>query len=170
MEIYLIRHAIAEDREDFEKTDKDDSLRPLTAKGRKKMQKTALKLHDLIGDVDAIVTSPYVRARQTAEILSQIFYETPVKEALELVPHAPALGFIRWMQAHGRDVQSLLVVGHEPHLSLLASYLLAGKNESFIELKKAGIACLEMGLAEEAGPASAHLKWLIPPKLWGDGS
>lgn len=130
------------------------------------MQRTAMRLQDLIGNVDLIVTSPYVRARQTAEILAQIFYETPVKEAVELVPHAPALGFVRWMQAHGRDVQSLAVVGHEPQLSLFASFLLSGQNEALIELKKAGIACLETGLAEEVGPSTAQLKWLISPKLW----
>lgn len=130
------------------------------------MQKMAIRLRDLIGGTELIVSSPYVRAKQTAEILSQIFFETEMTEAAELVPHSPPQAFVRWLQAHGRDHTSMIVVGHEPQLSLFASYLLAGSNESLIDLKKSGIACLDAGDTEALGPACAELKWLVQPKLW----
>lgn len=130
------------------------------------MQKVAIRLQDLIGPVDLIVSSPYLRARQTAEILSQIFFETKVIEAPELVPHSPPQAFVRWLKAHGREHKSMMVVGHEPALSLLASHLLAGANESILELKKSGVACLETPDAEELGPSTAELRWLVQPKLW----
>lgn len=130
------------------------------------MQKVAIRLHDLIGEADLIVSSPYVRAQHTAEILSQVFFETPVQTAAELVPHSPPAAFVRWLQAHARDHRKILAVGHEPQLSLFGSYILAGVNESVLDLKKSGVACFEVGPAEEIGPACAELKWLVPPKIW----
>lgn len=132
------------------------------------MQKVAVRLRDLIGGTDLIVSSPYVRARQTAEILSQFFFETKVIEAAELVPQGPPAAFVRWLKAHGRDHQSVMAVGHEPQLSVFASYLLSGQNESILELKKSGVACLEVESFGDLGPASAELKWLLPPKIWAE--
>lgn len=166
MELYLVRHAIAEDREDFAKTNKDDSLRPLTPKGRKKMQKVALGLRELIGGADLIVSSPFVRARQTAEILSQFFFDTKVVEAAELVPQSPPAAFLRWLKAHGRESHALMAVGHEPQLSVFASYLLTGQGEPVLSLKKSGVLCLEVESFDELAPGSAELKWLVPPKIW----
>lgn len=130
------------------------------------MQKVSLKLRDLIGDADLIVSSPYVRARQTAEVLSQIFFDVEVAEAPELVPHGPAQAMVRWLKAHARECRTAILVGHEPQLSLLASYLLAGAGDSFLEMKKSGVACLDVGPIDEIGPACAELRWLLPPKIW----
>lgn len=95
MELIIMRHGLAEDREEFNRKNSEDSLRPLTLKGRKKTQKVAMKLRDLIDEVDVIVSSPFTRARQTAEIVSQIFIETKVVEAAELVPSSPPQAFKR---------------------------------------------------------------------------
>lgn len=165
MEIYLVRHAVAEDRDEFASKNHDDSQRPLTIKGRKRMQAVAMRLHGLIGDVDMIVSSPYLRARQTAEILSQIFFETEVEEAAELVPHGPPAAVIRWIRAHARGRSSVMLVGHEPQLSMLASYLLTGKTEALIEMKKSAVACFELPDVEEMDRGRAELKWLAPPKI-----
>lgn len=132
------------------------------------MQKVSLKLRDLIGDVDLIVSSPYVRALQTAEILAQIFFDTKVVDAPELVPHSPPQALIRWLKAHARDVKCLILVGHEPQLSLFASYLLSGATESLMEMKKSAVLCLETGPVAEMGPSCAELRWLVPPKIWAD--
>ena len=86
MELYLVRHAVAGDREEFAQKNPEDHLRPITLKGRKKLQKVAMKLLDLIEEVDFIVTSPYLRAMQSAEVISQLIYEVPIKKAAELVP------------------------------------------------------------------------------------
>lgn len=130
------------------------------------MQKVALNLRELIGDADQIVSSPYVRARQSAEIIAQIFFDTEVVEAPELVPHGPPQALVRWLKAHARECKSLILVGHEPQLSLFASYLLAGIEESILELKKSAVLCLEAGPVADLGPACAELRWLIPPKIW----
>lgn len=168
MQLILVRHAVAEDREDFKQKSLDDSQRPLTLKGRKKMQKVAIRLREMIDPVDRVVTSPYVRARQTAEILAQIFFETPVSEAAELVPHSPPAAFVNWLKAHAADAKTLFIVGHEPQLSSLATYLLAGRAESVIELKKSAALSLEIRDPEALGPKCAILNWLIPPKAWVD--
>lgn len=166
MEIYLVRHAVAEDREEYALKNHDDSLRPLTVKGRKRLQKVAIRLRDLIDGVDLIVTSPYVRARQTAETLSQIFFETKVVQASELVPHGPPQALIRWLKAHAKGLKSVMLVGHEPQLSVFASYLLTGKTDSVLEMKKSGVACFSLPDPEEMDEAQAELKWLVPPKIW----
>ncbi len=165
MELILFRHGIAEDREDFAKTNQDDHLRPLTFKGRKRVQKMGMKLADWIPEVELIVSSPYTRARQTAEVLSQIYFETPVIEAPELVPQSPCGAFLKWLKVHGREHSRLIVVGHDPQLSAFASYLLAGKTEGFIDLKKGGVLCLELESFEHAQAGAAQLLWLLSPKL-----
>lgn len=132
------------------------------------MQKVAIRLRDLIGDVDLIVSSPYVRARQTADVLSQMFFETEIVEAPELVPHSPPQAFVRWLKAHGRELKSVVIVGHEPQMTLLMSFLIAGADESILELKKSGAALIETGPVHELGPACGELRWLIPPKILSD--
>lgn len=168
MQLYLIRHAVAEDRDEFAQKNHDDSLRPVTIKGRKRLQKVAIRFRDLISDLDLIVTSPYVRARQTAEVLSQIFFETEVVEAPELVPQSPPQAMMKWLKAHGRDLKAVALVGHEPQLSTFGSYLLTGRTEPLFEMKKSGIACFEIGDSEDIEKSRAELKWLVPPKIWTD--
>lgn len=158
-----MRHGLAEDREEFNRKNSEDSLRPLTLKGRKKTQKVAMKLRDLIDEVDVIVSSPFTRARQTAEIVSQIFIETKVVEAAELVPSSPPQAFKRWLRAHGDEYKRILIVGHEPHLSTFASYLMSGQTESLLELKKSGLLCLKVDSFKNISPGTAKLSWLLPP-------
>jgi phosphohistidine phosphatase len=129
------------------------------------MQKVAIKVHDWVGEVDVIITSPFVRAQQTAEILSQVFYQTKIIEAPELVPQSPPPAFLNWLKAHGRSFKKVIAVGHEPHLSTFLSYLLAGADHPIVEMKKAGVASLEVESMMGLAPATARLNWLIQPKL-----
>lgn len=168
MELIIVRHGIAEEREDFAKKGLEDHLRPLTLKGRKKMQKVCVELREHVKSIDAIVSSPYTRARQTAEIISQIYYETKVYEAPELVPHAPPGAFVKWMRTQAKKYKRLVVVGHEPHLSAFASYMLTGKSESFIDLKKSGVICLQMESFAHAEAGAAELMWYVPPRFFVD--
>lgn len=166
MELILIRHGLAEDRVEFAKKNLDDQLRPLTLKGRKRLQKICVRLQDFIGELDLIVSSPLTRARQTAEIVAQIYFETKVVEAPELVPQGPPQAFLKWLRVQGKHSQRIVVVGHEPQLSNFISYLLAGKTDSFIDLKKGGVVCLRMESFAQAQPESAELLWAIPPKFF----
>jgi len=165
VELVIIRHAVAEEREVFAKKSSEDHLRPLTLKGRKRMQKVAVRLQDFVKDFDMIVTSPFTRARQTAEILSQIYFETPVVEAPELVPQSPPQAFVKWLRVQAKQARRIAVVGHEPHLSTFASYLLAGKAESFIELKKSGVMGIELESFAHAEQGDGQLLYMIPPKF-----
>ena len=168
MELIIVRHAIAEEKEEFAKKGLEDQLRPLTLKGRKRMQKVSLRLRDFIKEVDVIVSSPLTRARQTAEILSQIYFETKVLEAPELVPHSPPQAFVKWLRMQARTYKKVVIVGHEPHLGTLASYLLSGTTESFIDLKKSGVMVLKMESFTHAEAGQAELVALLPPKILAD--
>ena len=159
-----MRHGLAEDREEFAKKSSEDSLRPLTMKGRKRTQKMAMQLRDWLEEVDVIVSSPFTRARQTAELVSQIFLETKVVEAAELVPSSPPQAFKRWLHAHGGEYKRILVVGHEPQLSVFASFLLSGQTEPLLELKKSGVLCLKIESFKTITPGTAKLMWLIQPR------
>jgi phosphohistidine phosphatase len=168
MELIVMRHGIAEDREEFAKKNLEDHLRPLTIKGRKRSQKIAMKLRDWLDDIDIIVSSPFVRARQTAEIVSQIFIDKKVLESAELVPSSPPQAFKRWLHAHGDEHKRMLIVGHEPQLSVLVTFLMSGQMEPVLEIKKGGVLCLEIESFKNVAPGTAKLLWLIQPRQMMD--
>lgn len=159
MKLYLVRHAIAEDSADYE----DDSLRPLTEKGRDKMKKIAAALGELGVAPDLIVSSPYLRARQTADILAkELKYGEEPAYSDSLVPMGEPddmIGEINEKYA----VDELMLVGHEPNLSALAGVLLAGNADIAIDLKKGGVCCLSVD--DLRYDRKAVLEWLITPKI-----
>lgn len=166
MEIIIVRHALAEEREDFAKKGLEDQFRPLTLKGRKRMQKVCMQMKDFIKDVDVIVTSPFTRAAQTAQILSQFYPGKKVIEIPEMVPQSPPQALLKWIRTQGRNHKRIMIVGHEPHLSVFASFMLTGKAESFIDLRKSGILSLEIESFAQADAGGAELMYSIPPKIF----
>src|SRR2546423_1311844 len=120
MELLIIRHGVAEDKERFAETGQDDDLRPLTAKGRKKMMRGARGLRAIEPSVALFASSPLVRARQTAEIIAGV-YGTHVGEITDtLRPDAKLDDFVEWLRGR-QDGAIVAVVGHEPHLGRLAT-------------------------------------------------
>lgn len=166
MEIVIVRHALAEEREDFAKKGLEDQFRPLVLKGRKRMQKVCMRMKDFVKDVDAIVTSPFTRAAQTAQILAQAYPGAKVLEIPEMVPQSPPQALLKWIRTQGRNYKRIMIVGHEPHLSVFASFMLTGKAESFIDLRKSGILSLEVETFAQANPGGAELMYSIPPKIF----
>lgn len=164
MKLFLFRHGLAVEREVFLMQKKDDTLRPLVDKGREKTRRVARILKEQGVEISLLVTSPYVRAQQTADILKDILKPTRFAESVDLVPSAPPMAFAQWLKLHAKDALSVMAVGHEPQLSVLASWLLGGQMESFIDLKKSGVLCLELESFETAGPRAADLKWLLSSK------
>ena len=160
MKLYLLRHAIAAERD----PDKypDDALRPLTAAGSKKMIKVADALDQMGLKVDLILSSPFLRARQTAEIARKRLHLR--KERLLLIdalaPSRDPGTLVAEIQAK-YVVDNLLLVGHEPDLSNLVSLLLSGDTTIPITMKKAGICCLSV--EELVAGKCAGLEWLINP-------
>ncbi|MBK9323671.1 MAG: phosphohistidine phosphatase SixA [Bdellovibrionaceae bacterium] len=163
MDLILMRHGIAEERQVFAKKNLEDHLRPLTLKGRKKIQKISIQLTEWFEHADLIVSSPFVRARQTAEVVSQIFFDTKVVEAAELVPSSPPQAFKRWLRAHADQHQRIIVVGHEPQLSVFATFLITGEVEPILELKKGGVLCLKVASFKNIAAGTARLTWLLQP-------
>jgi phosphohistidine phosphatase len=162
--LLVVRHAIAEDAEEFARSGQDDSLRPLTARGRRRMVRGARGLRAQIPELAAIVTSPYLRAVETARILADAYGGAPEpRRAAELVPDARPAALLRWLRALGpaASAGTVAVVGHEPHLSRLVTWLLAARGRPLIEIKKGG-ACL-LQLDDDAGAGSATLLWALAP-------
>jgi phosphohistidine phosphatase len=160
MRLLVIRHGPAGDRDEFAFTGKPDAERPLTKDGREKMKKAAAGLARAVDALDLVATSPLARAVQTAEIVADAFGGMDLTIIDELAPERAPGDLLPWLRGHDRDV-SLAVVGHEPHLGLLVGWLLTGRHESFVELKKGGAVMLSLGETPQAG--AAKLLWALTP-------
>lgn len=164
MELYFLRHAIAADRGDPKY--KDDSLRPLTAEGRKKMRRAALGMQNLGLKFNAILSSPYLRARQTAEIVTQVYKQKNKKIHLtdNLLPPATIKKLL--LEAFAiramSPIETFLFVGHEPHLSEMISCLLESSQPLNIDFKKGGLCCLT--IRQDSKHPTAVLNWLLTPR------
>ncbi|HEY0511336.1 MAG TPA: histidine phosphatase family protein [Thermoanaerobaculia bacterium] len=159
MKLLLIRHAIAEEREDFAKTGKDDRLRPLTDEGRKKMKQAARGLKAVVPHIDLLATSPLTRAAQTGAIVDSVYGGLKEVEIAELSPEATPVDFLRWLRKQKAD--TVAAVGHEPSISLILSWLLTGTERRIFAFRK-GSACL-IEFPDEIGAGTATLIWALTP-------
>jgi phosphohistidine phosphatase len=160
MELLVIRHAIAEDRDAFAKTRKPDAARPLTDEGRKKMRKVARGLREIVPAITVLASSPLIRARETADIVARAYGDVEVTTTPTLAPDQPPKGVAAWLEGRRAD-GTVAVVGHEPALSQLVGWLVSGEARSVIDLKK-GAACL-LDLPPGAAAATATLLWALTP-------
>lgn len=158
-ELLVVRHAIAEDREEFAATGEPDDRRPLTKRGRSRMRDGARGLTTLVDAPEFIATSPYARSAQTAEILAKAFGGPEPVEVDALTPDGDYEALSAWVRGRGPDAR-IALVGHEPHLSGYVSMLLGGKG-SILQLKKGG-ACL-LAVAPSVTAGSALLLWSLAP-------
>jgi phosphohistidine phosphatase len=155
VELYLLRHADAGDPEAWKG---DDAERPLTGKGRKQARRVGRWLADLGRRPDAILTSPKARALQTATIVAAGFAQKARVDARLAGPlDEGALAAILTDARHRTgDGKRILLVGHDPDFSAMASSLAGGP----IALKKGALARID--LDGSTGPATGSLRWLIP--------
>lgn len=161
MDVYLVRHAIAERRDATRWP--DDSSRPLTSKGIERFRLAAQGLRRLAPAVDMVLASPYARAWQTAELLCDEAGWPAPRQCPELEAVRALSDAVDVLRRQG-DRSSIALVGHEPNLSSLASVLLAGdENAVSLELKKGGVALLTV--ATFATPGTALLRWNVTPKI-----
>ena len=162
MEVLLVRHAIAAERDPARWP--EDRDRPLTEQGEDRFRRAAKGLARIAPEVDLLFSSPLTRAWRTAEILhEQIGWPAP--EALsQLEPDRPAAQTVLSLGPHA-EIARVALVGHEPNLSEVASYLLAGTGHRGvdIEMKKGGVACLVIDGVP--GPGTAWLRWLATPRM-----
>jgi phosphohistidine phosphatase len=156
VKLVVIRHGPAGEREEWEAAGKDDRLRPLTPEGVKETKRAAAGLTTLVSRIDLFATSPLVRAVQTAELVAEE-YDCSLVKLEALAPERDPDQTVQWLREQRSD-QTIVIVGHEPHLSTLVSSLLAGKRQSFLELKKGGACQLEV---TSPRPGGSTLEWLL---------
>ena len=158
-ELYLIRHGLAGKRLDDEAK---DQLRPLTKKGKEKMKNIAKGLNKLNITFDVILTSPLVRAEETAEIISAHCGMSKAPKVTELLmPNASYQSLTKSLNQL-KEPGRIAIVGHEPFLSGFVSFCLSKSNHSFIKIKKGGVLMLEIDKVLK--PERCKLCWLMEPR------
>jgi phosphohistidine phosphatase len=159
--LYIVRHGQAEDHA---ASGRDDD-RALTDAGVREIRRIARRLHDLGVRFDHTLTSPLVRAQQTADLLVKESVTTWVEEAGFLGPDGHLDDLRAWLaQWRKRHSGSVALVGHQPVLGAWIELLVHGEASGHVQLKKAGIAALT--LPDAGSPVGASkLEWLITPKL-----
>jgi len=161
MELFLLRHGPAVERgsRGFE----DDAARPLTPKGRRQLRKTTAAIKKMERSFDLILSSPFLRAKQTAEIVAA---ELKIKKRLKfsnaLAPGGQAAILLRQLERHKPVPKKVMLVGHEPDLSRLISLLVTGGLQLQLDFKKAGLCKLET--EKLRANKCATLAWLLTPK------
>lgn len=160
MKLFLMRHGQAEDKEG-----KVDTQRHLVDKGRARSEMVARHLAKSDLFLDLIVTSPLARAKETAEIVQKTLKCKNLMISEDLVPQAQPLAFYNWLKIHADDLETVLAVGHEPQLSLFASWLLTRQSKSFIEFKKSGVMAIDLNHLGQIEDFHCQLLWLISPQV-----
>jgi phosphohistidine phosphatase len=167
MQLYFLRHGKAASRST---STTDDAARPLTDEGREETRRAARGLAALDLGIERIVTSPFVRARETAALTAEKL-GLPVEEADELAAGCDLDGLARVL---GRlaSAQQVMLVGHEPDFSTLIGLLIAGRQGVAVLLKKG--ACCRVDLPDRAAESAAddarkllgkgELVWLMTTK------
>jgi len=166
IDVYLLRHGIA--AELGEGGVFHDADRPLTTEGRAKMRQEAEGMRRLGLKFNLILTSPLLRARQTAEAVAEIMElqnRVNICEAL-----APGRGFAGgsgndaeiFLEMGAYQFDRVLLVGHQPDLSELASFILTGNHNLNVAFKKGGLCGIQVASLPPRGPGL--LRWLLTPR------
>ncbi len=154
MKLYFLRHGLAAEREEWSG---DDAARPLTDEGKARMARAAAVFAKLELGLDAIITSPLVRAVQTAEIVArELKMQNQLVTDERLAPGFDADALAKILPAYPKAA-ALMFVGHEPDFSETISYLIGGGR---VVCKKGGLALVELNATNLKG----ELVWLVPPK------
>lgn len=158
IELYLVRHAIAAERGP---RFPDDGLRPLTPLGRKRFREAVLGLAAFDVTIDLVLTSPLVRARETALLLADGLRPRPSVQNLDaLAPGGKPAAVVEAVARHAKRHRRLALVGHEPDLGELAARLLGARG--LVEFKKGAVCAIDVDGAMPGGPGT--LRWLLPPR------
>lgn len=160
MQLYVVRHGTAIDRDDPKCP--AEAERYLTEEGIEKTKQVAKGFAALGVEPDILISSPYVRAMQTAEIFAAALGHSKqkIRRSDLLLPNGDAAAFFREL-AKEKDAAVVCCFGHGPNVDELIAAG-TGNKHSFTTLKKAGVAYMEL---KRISPPSGQLVWLAPPKL-----
>ena len=160
MQLYIVRHGIAIDREDPKCP--SEAERYLTEEGVERTKQVAKGIAALGIHADLLVSSPYVRAMQTAAIFAAAldYPKQKIRSTDSLLPGAEPTAVLREL-AREKNASSVFCFGHAPHLDgLLAASV--GAPHHITSMKKAGVALVEL---KRLAPPNGQLVWLVTPKL-----
>jgi phosphohistidine phosphatase len=160
MQLYIVRHGIAIDREDPKSP--PEAERYLTEEGIEKTKQVAKSVAAQGISADLLISSPYLRAMQTAEIFASTleYAKQKISKSEALLPGAEPGAFFRELAKH-KDAAIVFCFGHAPHLDELMATAV-GVKHAITEMKKAGVALVEL---KRVSPPSGQLVWLATPKL-----
>ncbi|MFI5350136.1 MAG: SixA phosphatase family protein [Elusimicrobiota bacterium] len=161
MELLIVRHGPAgnaAEKDAWRRAGRPDSTRPLTNDGRRRTRAAAAGLARVVSDFGLVATSPYARAAQTAKLVAKAL-RADLVECAALIPGRPLEEALAWLRS--RDEDKIALVGHEPHLSRFACFLMTGRDGAFLSLKKPQALLLELGAVV---PGRARLIWSLPPR------
>ena len=162
MQLYLIRHGIAAEAS----AGANDADRPLTEQGQQRTRAVAQRLAGTGLACDRILTSPLVRARQTAEILQAAELSDRVEPCQPLAPGGELADWTDWWQQWLREAQTpyLVLVGHQPDLGAWAETLVWGGDRQKLAVKKAGTIGIQ--LPSNGAPIGQGELFLLAPPKW----
>ena len=161
MQLYIVRHGIAIDREDPRSP--PEAERYLTEEGIERTTQVANGIAALGAHADLMISSPLVRAMQTAAIFAKAldYPQQKIRQSESLLPGAAPAAFLREL-AREKDVSSVFCFGHAPHLDGLLTAAV-GAQRHITSMKKAGVAFVEL---KRVSPPNGRLVWLVTPKLF----
>ncbi|HXH73066.1 MAG TPA: histidine phosphatase family protein [Mariprofundaceae bacterium] len=158
--ILVIRHGVALDRVDAAIYSVADGDRPLTRDGIRKMKKTVRGLKVVSPKLKMIITSPFLRAKQTAELVAEAYPKAKVVVSELLIPGQPPEMLLKFLSQF-KSQEPLAIVGHEPDLSVWAGWAVTGKQRSLFELKKGGVC--QLLFDDDLAAGKAVQGWLLTP-------
>ncbi len=160
MRLFIVRHGIAIDREDPKCP--AEAERYLTEEGIKKTREVARGVAALAEKPDSLVSSPYVRAMQTAHLFAYAlkYPKQKIRKSNLLLPGSEVAAFFREL-ARDKNAENVFCFGHAPHMDEMIAAILGSKHD-VTSLKKAGVACFEL---RRVAPPAGILVWLATPKL-----
>ena len=158
MQLLVIRHGIAEDPSTVVATGQDDTGPPLSKEGKQMMKGVVAGLRELVDKVDVIGASPLLRAQQTAQIVAKAYNDLPIVTVEDLLPESDPPALMSWLRRQS-TFNVVAIVGHQPNLGLLVTWLMSGVKASRVALTKGGTCLLEFSDSVSAG--NATLRWLL---------
>jgi phosphohistidine phosphatase len=158
LELYLVRHGVAAERgEEYP----DDSKRPLTSRGITRLKKEAKALETLDVGFDVIISSPLVRARQTADVLAETLKsKPPVIQSDSLAPAGTPTAVMQDLAKHARKAR-IALVGHEPNMGELAARLIGARTP--LDFKKGAVCRIDFEVLPPKG--LGQLRWFVTPRM-----
>jgi phosphohistidine phosphatase len=162
MDLYIVRHAWAADRDDARWP--DDGMRPLTPEGKERFARVAKKLVAAGMTPGVIAASPLVRCVETAELLAAALEGPKIVKLDELQPDSDLQGLLRWTARQAAKHGQIAWVGHAPDVNRFVAALI-GDGGSLIHFAKGAVAAIRFD--GEPTPGSGELQWLVTAKLLG---